>query len=125
MSEQSEVDGERGVIIVVSSVAGYEGKGGQAVYSSTKGAINSMVLPLARDLAKYRIRVMGIAPGIIQTPMSDRVPKKAIDHMVTQIPWGRVGQADEFAKLAQAIIENSYATGSMWRLDGGIRAPYL
>jgi NAD(P)-dependent dehydrogenase (short-subunit alcohol dehydrogenase family) len=125
MSEQPEVDGERGVIIVVSSVAGIEGQRGQVIYSATKGAVLGMVLPMARDLGKYKIRVMGIAPGVFHTPMGDGLNKKAVDHMITQIPWNRLGEAEEFAKLSQSIIENSYATGTTWRLDGGIRLPYL
>lgn len=125
MSEQPEVEGERGAIIVVSSVAGYEGQRGQTIYAASKGAVNGMVLPLARDLGKYKIRVMGIAPGVFHTPMGDGLQKKALEHMITQIPAGRLGQADEFAKVSQAIIENPYATGTTWRLDGGIRLPYL
>ena len=125
MSEQSEVEGERGVIIVVSSVAGYEGQRGQTIYAATKGAVNGMVLPLARDLGKYKIRVMGVAPGVFHTPMGDGLQKKAVEHMITQIPAGRLGNSDEFAKISKAIIENPYATGTIWRLDGGIRLPYL
>lgn len=71
MSEQTEVNGERGVIILVSSGAGTEGQKGQSIYGATKGAINGMVLPLARDLGKYKIRVMAIAPGIFLTPIID------------------------------------------------------
>ena len=125
MSEQPEVEGERGVIIMVSSVAGYEGQRGQVIYSASKGAVNGMVLPMARDLGKHKIRVMAVAPGVFQTPMADALQKKAVDHMCKQIPVGRLGQADEFAKVAQAIIDDPYATGTVWRIDGGIRLPYL
>lgn len=125
MSEQPEVEGERGVIIMVSSVAGSEGQRGQVIYSATKGAVNGMVLPLARDLGKYKIRVMAIAPGVFLTPMADGLQKKAVDHMITQVPLGRLGRSEEFAKLSQSIIENPYATGTTWRLDGAIRLPYL
>jgi 3-hydroxyacyl-CoA dehydrogenase len=125
MSEQPEVDGERGAIILVSSVAGFEGQRGQVIYAASKGAVNGMVVPLARDLGKYKIRVMAIAPGVFLTPMADGLQKKAMDHMNTQIPWGRFGKPEEFAKLSASMIENSYATGSIWRLDGGIRLPYL
>ena len=91
MSQQPEVQGERGAIILVSSVAGYEGQRGQVIYAATKGAVNGMVLPLARDLGKYKIRVMAIAPGVFHTPMGDGIQKKAIDHMTAQVPWGRLG----------------------------------
>jgi NAD(P)-dependent dehydrogenase (short-subunit alcohol dehydrogenase family) len=102
-----------------------EGQKGQVVYAATKGAVDSMVLPLTRDLAKYKIRVMGIAPGIFHTPMIGQIRKEVIDQISTQIPTGRFGNADEFAKLAQMIIESTYANGSVWRFDGGMRLPYL
>ena len=113
------------MIIIVSSVAGIEGQRGQVIYAATKGAVNGMVLPMARDLGKYKIRVMAIAPGVFLTPMADGIQKKAIEYMATQIPLGRLGRSEEFAKVAQSIIENPYASGSVWRLDGGIRLPYL
>jgi 3-hydroxyacyl-CoA dehydrogenase len=78
MSEQEEVNGERGVLINVSSVAGIEGQKGQVVYSASKGAIMGMTLPMARDLGKYKIRVMTIAPGIFETPMGSGVNKKIV-----------------------------------------------
>ena len=110
---------------MVSSVAGIEGQRGQVIYSATKGAVNGMVLPLARDLGKYKIRVMAIAPGVFLTPMADGLQKKAVDHMITQVPLGRLGRSEEFAKLSKSIIENPYASGTTWRLDGAIRLPYL
>lgn len=125
MSEQPEVEGERGVIILVGSVAGEEGQRGQVIYAATKGAVNAMAMPLARDLGKYKIRVMTIAPGVFHTPMADGLQQKAVDHMITQVPVGRLGRSEEFAKLSAAIVENPYASGSVWRLDGGIRLPYL
>jgi len=78
---------------MVSSVAGIEGQRGQVIYSATKGAVNGMVLPMARDLGKYKIRVMAIAPGVFHTPMSDGLQKKAMDHMIQQVPVGRLGRS--------------------------------
>ncbi|CAM6001251.1 unnamed protein product [Sphagnum balticum] len=84
-----------------------------------------MTLPMARDLGKYKIRVMTIAPGIFETPMGKGIQKKALDSLVGATPLGRFGQPPEFAKAVQGIIENPYASGDTWRLDGGIRMPYL
>eukprot|EP00919_Chromeraceae_sp_WS-2016_P010830 GHVR01025317.1.p1 GENE.GHVR01025317.1~~GHVR01025317.1.p1 ORF type:complete len:106 (-),score=11.55 GHVR01025317.1:225-542(-) len=78
MSEQKETDGERGVIINVASVAGFEGQRGQVVYSASKGAIIGMTLPMARDLGKYKIRVMTIAPGVFETAMGSGIQGKAL-----------------------------------------------
>ncbi len=78
----------------MSSVAGVEGQRGQVIYAASKGAVNGMVLPLSRDLGKSKIRVMAIAPGVFHTPMSDGLQKKAMDHMITQIPLNRYGKAE-------------------------------
>lgn len=91
MSEQEEVNGERGVLINVASVAGYEGQKGQVIYSASKGALIGMTLPMARDLGKFKIRVMTIAPGIFDTPMGKNVPKKVVEVMLAQTPLNRVG----------------------------------
>lgn len=93
MSEQPLVDGERGVIILVSSLAGEEGQKGQTVYGATKGAVNGMILPLARDLGRFSIRVMGIAPGVFATPMTEAIPQKAKQHIFSQVPTGRFGES--------------------------------
>jgi NAD(P)-dependent dehydrogenase (short-subunit alcohol dehydrogenase family) len=94
MSKQEPIaDGERGVIINVASVAGEEGQKGQVVYSASKGAIIGMTLPMARDLGKYGIRVMTIAPGVFATPMGDHIPQKAADVLKSSTPLGRLGQA--------------------------------
>lgn len=91
MSDQPLVNGQRGVIILVSSLAGEEGQKGQIVYAATKGAVNGMVLPLARDLGKFSIRVMAVAPGVFSTPMTEGIPKKAKDSIFAQVPLGRFG----------------------------------
>ncbi len=125
MSEQEEVEGERGVIINVASVAGFEGQKGQVVYSASKGALIGMTLPMARDLGKYKIRVMTIAPGVFETPMGSGINKKFLEIMLQNTPLGRLGNPSEFAIAVEGIIKNPYATGDIWRLDGGIRLPYL
>ena len=93
MSEQEEVNGERGVIINVASVAGIEGQKGQVVYSASKGALIGMTLPMARDLGKYKIRVMTIAPGIFETPMGSGISQKYVELMNKNTPLGRLGNA--------------------------------
>jgi NAD(P)-dependent dehydrogenase (short-subunit alcohol dehydrogenase family) len=79
---------------LVGSVAGYEGQRGQVIYAATKGAVNAMAVPMARDLGKYKIRVMSIAPGVFHTPMSDMIQQKAVDHMISQVPIGRLGRSE-------------------------------
>ena len=97
MSEQEQQDGERGVIINVASVAGFEGQKGQVIYSASKGALIGMTLPMARDLGKYKIRVMTIAPGIFETPMGSGISKKFLESMIQNTPIGRLGNSTEFA----------------------------
>jgi 3-hydroxyacyl-CoA dehydrogenase len=84
-----------------------------------------MTLPMARDLGKFKIRVTTIAPGIFETPMGSGMQKKVLDGLMNSTPLGRLGKASEFALVVEAMIVNSYVTGSVWRLDGGIRLPYL
>lgn len=115
-------DGGRGVIINTASVAAYEGQMGQAAYSASKGGIVGMTLPIARDLASLGIRVNTIAPGLIHTPLFDGLPENVVESLSTTVlnPQ-RLGQPDEVAHLAQFIVENDYANGETFRLDGGIR----
>lgn len=112
---------EKGVIIFVSSVAAYEGQKGQVAYSASKAALNGMVMPMARDLGKYNIRVNAIAPGIFESPMSALMSDKVRARLCADTPMNRMGQADEFAHFAGAIIENSYINGVHLRLDGAIK----
>jgi NAD(P)-dependent dehydrogenase (short-subunit alcohol dehydrogenase family) len=126
MATQTPLEGgERGVIINVTSVAGIEGQRGQVVYSASKGAIIGMTLPMARDLGRYGIRVVAIAPGIFHTPMGKEVHENIVKALAKSTPLGRLGDPAEFAHFTIAIAENSYLTGSTLRLDGGIRLPYL
>merc|ERR1712066_1045670 len=97
-------DGSRGVIINVASVAGIEGQKGQLVYSASKGAVIGMTLPMARDLARYGIRVMTIAPGIMGTPLMKGAPQKVQDGLLAQVVAPkRFGESDEFAHLVASI----------------------
>mmetsp|Transcript_10247 Transcript_10247/g.14068 ORF Transcript_10247/g.14068 Transcript_10247/m.14068 type:complete len:220 (+) Transcript_10247:137-796(+) len=123
MSKNKPVNdrGEKGVIVMVSSVAAEEGQRGQTAYSATKGSINGIVLPMARDLGKYGIRVLAVAPGIFATPMSGAMPQKVIDRLNADTPLGRPGQPDEFAHMVQTCIENGYLNGVHLRVDGAIK----
>jgi len=115
-------DGERGVIINTASVAAYEGQIGQAAYSASKGGIVGMTLPMARELARFGIRVMTIAPGIFWTPMVDGMPDHIQESLAASIPFpSRLGKAEEFAVLAGNIIESAYLNGTTIRLDGAVR----
>jgi NAD(P)-dependent dehydrogenase (short-subunit alcohol dehydrogenase family) len=114
--------GERGVIVNTASVAAYDGQIGQAAYSSSKGGIVGMTLPVARDLARAGIRVCTIAPGIFKTPMLMGLPQEAQDSLGQQVPFPpRLGEPSEYAALACHIVENQMLNGETIRLDGAIR----
>lgn len=114
--------GERGVIINTASIAAYEGQIGQAAYSASKGGVVGMTLPAARELAQFGIRVMTIAPGIMETPMMQDMPQNVQDNLAAMIPFPkRLGMASEYAQLVLHIIDNAYLNGSVIRLDGAIR----
>jgi NAD(P)-dependent dehydrogenase (short-subunit alcohol dehydrogenase family) len=113
---------ERGVIMNTASVAAYDGQVGQAAYAASKGGVVGMTLPIARDLAQHRIRVMTIAPGIFLTPMLMGLPQAAQDSLGTQVPHpSRLGKPDEYAALVEAILTNPMLNGDVIRLDGAIR----
>lgn len=113
---------ERGVIINTASVAAFEGQIGQAAYAASKGAIVGMALPIAREFARYGIRVMTIAPGLFLTPLLESLPQEAQDSLGRQAPFPpRLGNPDEYAQLAQSIVENAMLNGEVIRLDGAIR----
>lgn len=115
-------DGERGVIINTASVAAFDGQIGQAAYSASKGGVAAMVLPIAREYARFGIRVMGIAPGIFETPMMASLPEAARVSLGQQVPFpSRMGKPDEYATLVRHIIENRMLNGEVIRLDGAIR----
>ncbi|WP_066251114.1 3-hydroxyacyl-CoA dehydrogenase [Neobacillus drentensis] len=114
--------GERGVIINTASIAAFDGQIGQAAYSASKGGIVGMTLPIARELARYGIRVMTIAPGLFHTPMFDTLPQEAKDSLGKMVPFpSRLGHPSEYAQLVQSIVENSMLNGETIRLDGAIR----
>ena len=113
---------ERGVVINTASVAAYDGQIGQAAYAASKGGIVGMTLPIARELARYGIRVMTIAPGIFWTPLLAMLPQDAQDSLGAQVPFpSRLGQPDEYAQLVEAIVTNPMLNGETIRLDGAIR----
>lgn len=125
MSAQASLeDGERGLIINTASVAAFEGQIGQAAYAASKGGIAAMTLPIARDLARFGIRCVCIAPGIFATPLLLGMPAEVQMALAQQVPFpARLGEPDEFAALVQAVIENSYVNGTTLRLDGALRMP--
>lgn len=120
---KNEPDGdERGVIINVASVAAFEGQIGQAAYSASKGGVVSMTLPMARELGELGIRVVTVAPGIIDTPMLGKLPDFAKEALGKGVPFPkRVGSPDEFAAVVQHVFENRYINGCVVRLDGALR----
>ncbi len=113
---------ERGVIINTASAAAFDGQIGQAAYSASKGGIVGMTLPIARDLADKRIRVVTIAPGLFMTPLLMGLPQDALDSLGAQVPHpSRLGDPSEYAQFVQAIVENPMLNGETVRLDGAIR----
>jgi len=119
---EPDATGDRGVIINTASVAAFDGQIGQPAYSASKGGVHAMTLPIARELARYGIRVCTIAPGIMETPMLKGLPQAAQDSLGEQVPFpSRLGRPDEYAALVQSIVENGYLNGETIRLDGAIR----
>ncbi|MBE31117.1 MAG: 3-hydroxyacyl-CoA dehydrogenase [Acidiferrobacteraceae bacterium] len=114
--------GSRGVIVNTASVAAYEGQIGQAAYSSSKGGVLALTLPAARELSRFGIRVMTIAPGLIGTPMLLNMPDDVQDSLAGQVPFpSRFGKPKEFADLVSHIIDNEMLNGEVIRLDGALR----
>lgn len=114
--------GERGVIITTASVAAFEGQIGQTAYSASKGGVVAMTLPVARELARFGIRVMTIAPGIFDTPLLAGLPEAARQSLGQQVPFPpRLGRPEEYAALVRHIIENEMLNGEVIRLDGAMR----
>ena len=117
-------EGERGVMVLTASVAAFDGQIGQVAYAASKAAIVGMTLPMARDLARFGIRVMTIAPGIFETPMLSAMPADIQQALGQQVPFpARAGRPSEYAQLVLAIIENRMLNGETIRLDGAIRMP--
>ncbi|MBI5107443.1 MAG: 3-hydroxyacyl-CoA dehydrogenase [Rhodocyclales bacterium] len=114
--------GERGVIVSTASVAAYDGQIGQAAYAASKGGVVGMTLPIARELARFGIRVMTIAPGIFETPMLLGMPQDIQDALGKMVPFpSRLGKPAEYAALVKHIVENEMLNGEVIRLDGAIR----
>jgi NAD(P)-dependent dehydrogenase (short-subunit alcohol dehydrogenase family) len=119
---QPNKEGERGVIINTASIAAFDGQIGQAAYAASKGAVASLTLPAARELARYGIRVMTIAPGIFETPMMAGMSEEVITSLSAGVPFPpRLGRPREYAALVRHIIENSMLNGEVIRLDGALR----
>jgi NAD(P)-dependent dehydrogenase (short-subunit alcohol dehydrogenase family) len=119
---EANAAGERGVIVNTASVAAFDGQIGQAGYAASKGGVVAMTLPIARELARHGIRVMTIAPGIMETPMIKAMPTEVQDALGRMVPFpARLGRPDEFARLVAHIIDNTYLNGEVIRLDGAIR----
>jgi NAD(P)-dependent dehydrogenase (short-subunit alcohol dehydrogenase family) len=126
-SEPLNDDGERGVIIFTSSAASQDGQIGQVAYGGGKGAVNSMVLPMARDLMDLGIRVNAILPGTFATPpmlQIKEVNEAVFDGLSKSVPFPkRFGKPEEFGSLVMELARNTYMNGQLFRLDGGIRMP--
>jgi len=115
-------EGERGVIINTASIAAFDGQIGQAAYAASKGGVVGMTLPIARELARFGIRVMTIAPGIFSTPMIEGMPQDVQDSLGKLVPFPpRLGRPVEFAALCRSIVENPMLNGEVIRLDGAVR----
>ena len=122
MQHLDDVGEERGVIVNTASVAAFDGQIGQPAYSASKGAVASMTLPLAREFARNRIRVMTIAPGIFATEMMASLSDEAQASLGAQVPHpSRLGHPSEYAQLVRSIVENPMLNGEVIRLDGAIR----
>ncbi|MBL8826835.1 MAG: SDR family NAD(P)-dependent oxidoreductase [Planctomycetaceae bacterium] len=116
------VDGERGVIVMTASISAYDGQIGQAGYAASKGGVASMTLPLARDLARHGIRIVSIAPGIMETPMVAALTDELRQSLESQIPFpSRLGKPDEYAQFVEQVFGNLLLNGSVHRLDGAVR----
>ena len=117
---------ERGVIVMTSSIAAFDGQVGQSAYAASKGGVASMTLPIARDLARVGIRVVSIAPGVFETPMMQVAPDKVRQSLLDETAFPkRFGEPEEFAFAVQHVIENSMFNGCTLRLDAGLRMPAL
>ena len=119
---EPNLEGERGVIINTSSVAATQGQIGQASYASSKGGINGLMMPVTKELAQHGIRVVTIAPGVVETPMFKNVPEAAREALARSIPFPkRLGRPSEYADLAAHLIENPYLNGEIFYLTAALR----
>jgi NAD(P)-dependent dehydrogenase (short-subunit alcohol dehydrogenase family) len=124
MIDNEPLDGDRGLVIMTASVAAFDGQIGQAAYSASKGGVVSLTLTAARDLADKAIRVMTIAPGVMETPMMAGLPGDTKSILEGQVPHPpRLGRPEEYALLVESIIGNPLLNGEVIRLDGALRLP--
>ncbi|HSU04974.1 MAG TPA: SDR family NAD(P)-dependent oxidoreductase [Acetobacteraceae bacterium] len=115
-------DGERGVIVNTASIAAYEGQVGQAAYAASKAGIIGLTLPAARELARSGVRVVTIAPGLIETPMFGALPDEVRNGLAASVPFPpRLGRPEEYAALVLHIAANPFLNGETIRLDGALR----
>jgi NAD(P)-dependent dehydrogenase (short-subunit alcohol dehydrogenase family) len=120
--DAEQVGEERGVIINTASVAAFEGQIGQAAYSASKGGVVGMALPIAREFARYGIRVNTIAPGLFLTPLLQSLPQEAQDSLGAQVPFpSRLGKPEEYARMVESMVVNPMLNAEVIRLDGAIR----
>ena len=125
MKDQSEVNGERGNIVNVASIAGFDGQRGNTAYAASKGGVIGLTLPLARDLANYGIRVNTLAPGPFDTKMGDNIPKEQVKMLTKEILGGKVGRPEQFAHSVKFLVENTYMNAAVVRIDAGLRPPNI
>lgn len=119
---EPDADGERGVIVNTASIAAFDGQVGQAAYAASKGGVAALTLPVARELARYGVRVATIAPGIFETPMIAAMSQEVRDALGASVPFPpRLGRPDEYASLVKHICENTMLNGEVIRLDGALR----
>ncbi|SDD14217.1 3-hydroxyacyl-CoA dehydrogenase [Paraburkholderia lycopersici] len=123
MSKQdADAEGERGVIVNTASIAAFDGQIGQAAYAASKSGVVGLTLPVARELARFGIRVVTIAPGIFATPMMSAMPQDVQEALGKSVPFpSRLGRPEEFAALVRHIAENTMLNGEVIRLDGALR----
>src|SRR5262249_24307686 len=122
LSGNEAVDGDRGAVVLTASVAAFDGQIGQTSYTAAKAGVHGMTLVAARDLASWQIRVNTIAPGIMDTPMLGRLRADIRESLAATVPHPkRLGESDDFGRLAVEMLENPYLNGQTIRLDGAIR----
>jgi NAD(P)-dependent dehydrogenase (short-subunit alcohol dehydrogenase family) len=122
MSGNDLVDGDRGAVVLTASVAAFDGQVGQTSYTASKAAVHGITLVAARDLASWQIRVNTIAPGVFDTPMMARAREDIRQGLAASVPHPKkLGDPEDYAHMALALLENGYANGDTVRLDGAIR----
>jgi NAD(P)-dependent dehydrogenase (short-subunit alcohol dehydrogenase family) len=124
VKEAPDAEGERGVIVNTASIAAYDGQIGQAAYAASKGGVAALTLPVARELARFGVRVVTIAPGIFETPMMAGLPQDVQDSLGKTVPFPpRLGRPAEYAAMVRHILQNTMLNGEVIRLDGALRMP--